>query len=217
MSERFTSESLSQFTELFDLNEIQKLQDLFSAATGVASIITEPDGTSITAPSGFCDLCKEIRNTEKGLYNCQKSDSVIGSPREDGPNIQRCLSAGLLDGGASIIVNGVHIADWLIGQVLEEDSKITDLLKYADELNIDRDIYRNKLAKVKRMSKQQFENVCDYLYLNAQLLSKYAVKNISLVQEINSKIKNEVTIKNLNIELEVEIKKRTDELIMTTN
>ena len=54
-----------KLSELFNLDEIQKLQDLFSAATGVASIITEPDGTPITKPSGFCSLCKEkIRKTQ---------------------------------------------------------------------------------------------------------------------------------------------------------
>lgn len=33
-----------KFSEIFDLDDIQKLQDLFSAATGVASSITDPDG-----------------------------------------------------------------------------------------------------------------------------------------------------------------------------
>ena len=46
-----------QFSDLFDLNELQKIQDLFSDATGVASIITRPDGTPITKPSNFCRLC----------------------------------------------------------------------------------------------------------------------------------------------------------------
>ena len=46
------------FEELFNLDDIQRLQDEFAEATGVASIITHPDGTPITAPSNFCRLCK---------------------------------------------------------------------------------------------------------------------------------------------------------------
>jgi len=46
-----------QFSDIFDINEIQHIQDLFSDATGVASIITHPDGTPITRPSNFCRLC----------------------------------------------------------------------------------------------------------------------------------------------------------------
>lgn len=216
MGETFSSDDTNiteyRFSELFDLNEIQKLQDLFSAAFGIASIITEPNGTPITEPSGFCSLCNEIRKTEKGLNNCMISDSIIGSPKKDGPKIQRCSSGGLLDGGASIVVEGRHIANWLIGQVLDEDYKMDDLLQYADVIGVKHDVYRNELIKVKRMSKQQFENVCNFLFLNAQQLSKYAIQSINLTHEINRKIINEVEIKNLNSELKIRVKQRTTQL-----
>ena len=174
MGETFTSDNYTKnanykFSELFELDEIQKLQDLFSAATGVASIITELDGTTITEPSGFCSLCEEIRKTEKGHNNCLRSDSHIGSPTKDGPRIQICLSGGLWDGGASIIVEGIHIANWLIGQVLDEEYIMDDLLQYADVIGVDHDVYRSKIMKVKRMSKQHFENVCNFLFFNARL------------------------------------------------
>lgn len=201
------------FSELFDLDEIQKIQDLFSAATGVASIITEPDGTPITEPSGFCSLCNEIiRKTEIGLRNCLISDSVIGSPDKDAPKIQRCLSGGLIDGGASIMVDGKHIANWLIGQVLDEDYEIEDLLTYADVIGVEREVYKNELLKVKRMSKLQFEHVCEFLFQYAGQLSKYIIKNIALTHEINRKLLNEAEINNINRELEIRVKRRTTQL-----
>lgn len=216
MSKVFTSSKNIddyKFSEIFDLNEIQKLQDLFSAATGVASLITGPDGTPITKPSGFCGLCNEIiRKTEKGLKNCLISDSIIGSPKEDGPRIQRCLSGGLIDAGASIIVGGKHIANWLIGQIIDEDCKMEDMLKYADEIGVERDIYKSELNKVRRMSKSQFEAVCNFLYLNAQQLSKHALKNISLTHEIDRRKVIEEEITNFNNELEIMIKQRTIQL-----
>ncbi|HBW35027.1 PocR ligand-binding domain-containing protein [Desulfosporosinus sp. BICA1-9] len=218
MIERLTTDSYTKikeyrFSELFDLKEIQKLQDLFSAATGVASIITEPDGTPITEPSGFCSLCNEIRKTEQGLKNCLISDSIIGSPNKEGPKIQRCFSAGLLDGGASIIVAGKHIANWLIGQVLdEEDYEMNDIVQYADVIGIKQDVFKNELAKVKRMPQVQFENISKFLFLNVQQLSKYALKNISLEHEIDKRIQSELEIKSLNSELELRIKRRTTQL-----
>jgi len=212
-SDDYMNTSGYKFSELFDIDEIQKLQDLFSATTGVASIITEPDGTPITKPSGFCCLCNEvIRGTKLGLKNCQISDSIIGSPQKDGPKIQRCLSGGLMDGGASIIIDGNHIASWLIGQVYDEDYKNEDLLQYADVIGVNRDIYLNELSKVKHMSSQQFENVCNLLYMNAQLLARYSVKNVSLTDEINKKLVNEVEMKNINVELESMVVDRTSQL-----
>ena len=45
--------STPQYSDLFSVEELQRLQDLFSNATGVASLITEPDGTPITKPTNF--------------------------------------------------------------------------------------------------------------------------------------------------------------------
>ena len=84
------------FDELFNLAEIQRIQDEFAAATGVASIITRPDGTPITGPSNFTYLCSEIiRKTEQGCSNCFKSDAALGRYHPDGPLVRPCLSGGL--------------------------------------------------------------------------------------------------------------------------
>ncbi|AFM39877.1 diguanylate cyclase (GGDEF) domain-containing protein,uncharacterized domain HDIG-containing protein [Desulfosporosinus acidiphilus SJ4] len=204
--------NIYKLSNLFDLREIQKLQDLFSAATGVASLITEPDGTPITEPSGFCNLCLAIRSTEKGLNNCRKSDSMMGSPQKDGPKIRRCSSGGLLDAGASIIVDGIHIANWLIGQVLDEDAAMEDLMKYTDEIGVKPEVSMDALKDVKRMSKLQFENICRFLFFHANQLSMYAAQNLLLIQEIGRRKIFETEIKNLNHDLELKIEERTLQL-----
>jgi CheY-like chemotaxis protein len=109
---------IPSFESLFDLKEIQDIQDSFAAATGVASIITDVEGKPITTPSNFCRLCRDIiRGTENGLFNCMQSDCIIGRYHEGGPVIQPCLSGGLWDAGVSVHVGRKHIANWLIGQV----------------------------------------------------------------------------------------------------
>src|SRR5664280_3161213 len=84
-----------KFEDVLNIDDIQRLQDLFADASGIASIITHPDGTPITNPSNFCRLCNSIiRKTEKGRANCFKSDAVIGNYRPSGPVVQSCLSGG---------------------------------------------------------------------------------------------------------------------------
>lgn len=167
------------FADIFDVSEIQQLQDAFSFATGVASIITDVDGTPITKPSSFCSLCfNVIRKTEKGLKNCMLCHSIIGRTKKDGPRIKKCFCGSLIDGGASIMVGDKHIANWRIGQILTSEYNIDDMLSYADEIGVERDIFINELDKVNRMSKQQFNKICDYLFFTTQLLSKLAIKNI---------------------------------------
>ena len=70
------------FETLFSVESMQALQDEFAAATGVASIITRPDGSPITRPSNFCRLCRDmIRQSEQGANNCCASSNVAGRSR----------------------------------------------------------------------------------------------------------------------------------------
>ena len=174
-----------QFFDLFNLEEIQRLQDLFSDATRVASIITHPDGTPITKPSNFCRLCNDIiRNTEKGCANCFKSDATLGSMNHSGPHIQQCLSAGLWDAGACISVGGKPIANWLIGQVRNEETDVELMLKYAGEIGVDLAEYKEALAEVPIMSVGQFKNIAEMLFAFVNDLSEKAYSNLQLNKHI---------------------------------
>jgi len=177
-----------QFSDIFDIHEIQQIQDLFSDATGVASIITNPDGTPITRPSNFCRLCNEIiRKTDIGLMNCFKSDAEIGRPNPSGTVIQQCLSGGLWDAGASIIVGGKHIANWLIGQVKNEELDLKQMLKYAAEIGADKESFLNALKEVPVMSKEKFEKVAKMLFSFASEISSKAYQNSQLKLSIDER------------------------------
>ena len=174
-----------QFSDIFDLKDIQSIQDLFADATGVASIITRPDGTPITNPSNFCRLCNEIiRKTDVGLTNCFKSDAEIGRPNPSGPVIQPCLSGGLWDAGASIIVGGKHIANWLIGQVKNEELDHQQMVQYAKEIGADQEDFINALKEVPVMSKKKLEKVAQMLFAFVNEISSKAYQNSQLTQSI---------------------------------
>jgi diguanylate cyclase (GGDEF)-like protein len=182
-----------KFEDLFEIEEMQKIQDSFSAATGVASLIVNSKGVPITKPSGFCDLCNAIRKTEQGLINCQISDMTIGSGIER-INSKQCLSGHLYDAGASIIVEGQLICSWLIGQVIIDGVSEEELLEYADVVGIDKEEYRKMLPGVKRMSLSQFEKLGDFLYINAKYLSDMAKQRLQLSREVEARIKKEKEI-----------------------
>jgi PAS domain S-box-containing protein len=184
------------FTDLFDIEAIQKIQDAFADATHVASLITHPDGTPITCPSNFCSLCMDIiRKTDKGLANCFYSDSVIGRQNPSGPVIQPCLSGGLWDAGASITLGGQHIANWMIGQVKNEAIDEERLVRYAHEIGADEDEFRKALQEVPVMSKEQFYKVSQALFLLANELSLKAYQNIQQARFITERKRAEEALK----------------------
>jgi len=179
-----------QFENVFILEDIQMLQDLFSNASGVASIITHPDGTPITKPSNFCRLCdKIIRKTEKGLAHCYQSDAMIGRYNPSGAIVWPCLNGGLWDAGASITVGGKHIANWLIGQVRNEILDEEKMINYADEIGADKDDFRKALNEVPVMSLEKFNNVANMLFAFANEISEKGYANLMLKKQIEERDK----------------------------
>ncbi len=176
------------FEDLFDPGDIQRIQDDFSAATGVASIITRPDGTPITRPSNFCRLCRDvIRCTEIGRRNCFHSDSALGGRHPGGPRIQPCLSGGLWDAGTSICVGDRHIANWLIGQVRDETQSEQGMLEYARTIGADETAFLEAFREVPVMSLARFTQVAQALFTLASQLSGAAYQNVQQARFIGER------------------------------
>jgi len=192
-----TTDAPIEFTDLFDIEEIQSIQDAFSSATGVASIITRPDGTPITTPSNFCRLCSEIiRGTEMGLANCMESDAVLGDSDPSGPVVHPCLSGGLWDAGASITLGGRHVANWLIGQVRNEAQDEDAILQYAEAIGADTEEFREALAEVPTMSLEQFERIAQALFFIANQLSVVAYQNVQQARLISERDQTEAALRD---------------------
>ncbi|WP_440950570.1 PocR ligand-binding domain-containing protein [Methanosphaerula subterraneus] len=166
-----------EFTDLFDIDEIQQIQDAFSDATGVASVIVTPEGTPITRPSNFRRLCAEV------IPGAQNGAST-GIP-----------SIALPDSGAPISAGDRQIATWQIGQVLIEGDDKETLLEYADRIGADRADCAEGLAGVPQMPREQFEKIAKALFLIARQISALALKNLQQSRMIAERMKAEADLK----------------------
>ena len=162
-----------QYTDFFKLEELQTIQDLFADATGVASVITHLDGTPITKPSNFCRLCESIvRQTPKGCKNCMKSDAVLSAQSNSLPLVQTCTSVGLMESSTQIIVHGVPVANWIIGQVRTPELDKVRMEQYAKEIGANVDDFMKALDEVPIMTKEQLFNVSKMLVFSAKQLAE---------------------------------------------
>lgn len=185
---------------LFTGIDIQNIQDEFSAVTGVASIITRPDGTPITQPSNFTRLCSEIiRCTETGLRNCYESDALLGKHNPDGPTIHRCHSGGLWDAGASITMEGTHVATWLIGQVRNEAQSEESMRDYARIIGVPEEEFLAAFREVPVMSQEQFEKIARFLFTMARELSASIVHNRQQDQYIEELKQSDLRLSKSNV------------------
>lgn len=170
--------------ELIDQKEIQRLQDLFAEASGVASIITYPDGTPITRPSNFNNLCTKIRTSGNGREKCMKSNEKLGKPKHGEPVLLPCLNCGLWHAGASITVGDEHVAIWIIGQVRIEGQDEQYLANRADEIGVNKDDLGREIKQVPVMSYEQFSKISKLLYAFAHEISDKATSKFKLKIEI---------------------------------
>ncbi|MBU2643901.1 PAS domain S-box protein [bacterium] len=185
------------FEDLFNPADIQQLQDDFARATGVSSIITQPDGTPITAPSNFSRLCNDIiRRTESGRINCFEANALLAKQDTDGPVNGLCPNCGLMCTGTKISMAGKHIASWLIGQVRDETRNAEQIRAYARELGVDQDEAEVAFYEVPAMSQVQFAKVTRALFTLASQIATIAFQNMQQARFITDRKVAEAALKD---------------------
>lgn len=177
-------------TELIDVELLQKIQDSFSNATDIASVMTDIEGTPITRASNSTGLCTLVRRTIKGKQNCKFSDKEIGKLafQEKKPVIKPCYSCGLYDAGTPIIVGNKVIAYWLIGQLRTKEISDVQIVKYAREIDAEEQQLLKEFNKLEVRDINQFHQIVEHQQVISQEISSLAYSNLKLAK-INEEIK----------------------------
>ena len=171
------SEDIS-LDKLFDIDELQKLQDQFSRAIGVSAVIAHLDGTPITREyevNRFCNFF--IRGNRKGRKECYQSDAALGRLALDKPAIHRCLGPGFWDGATVIKIREKPIGIWLLGPVRDLNQNEEDIRSYLRSIGADEEEAMKAYRDVPVMDQDRFQSLVDLLSFLANLLSTIAYQN----------------------------------------
>ena len=177
-----------ELKEFMDISKLQKIQDNFSDATGLAAIAVGNDGQYLTEGSNFTEFCmKYTRGSKEGNRRCVKCDN-------EGSGTYFC-HAGLMDFSVDIKVGDEKVGAIIGGQILPEAPDEEAFRKTARELGIDEDEYIAALNKVTISSEEkirlivnQLVNLEYYKYTNASMLHALQEKtqeSASFVDVIN--------------------------------
>lgn len=204
-------------TDLIDIHELQQLQDAFADANGVAATITQVNGEPITAPSNHSGVCCIIRQTEKGLANCIRSGKILGriSMKTDEPNYHSCHSVGFIDAAAPIVVDGVHIANWLIGQYCIGRVDERRIVSYAREIDADPKALLAAFRQMKKIPEQEFTAKLHFLWLMAGQISAMAYEKSNLQKMYTMLEKSQKELRQHKKYLEHLVGKKTQSLKKT--
>lgn len=163
-------------TDLIDVEVLQRIQDAFSAMTGMASLTTDKEGVPVTNGSNFTDFCMGYtRNSNIGRMRCEQCDKFGAHVTwENGkPNTYYC-HAGLIDYAAPIIADGKLVGCFIGGQVLTQKPDPVHIRKVAEEIEVDPDDFFAAAQKVHIMDKENIDNAAQFLYTIANVLSDMA-------------------------------------------
>ena len=206
---------LEQLTLLnvVDVQDLQKIQDSFANAIGVASLITDEQGTPITAPSNFCGVCELVRGTEVGRQHCQFSDRVLGEKARQlmEPTYEKCRSCGFVDASAPIIVGGKHVGNWLIGQTNVMNTTRESIEEYAREIGADVGAMLRAYDEMSNVSLERFERALELLWTLARKISTLGYGNLVLARDVaerkvvEQRLREQASLmRNKNMELEAQ-------------
>lgn len=199
-------------TELFDIDVLQRIQDAFSEYTGLAAIITNPDGIPVTKPSGFTYFCTNLtRSTRAGLLRCMECDSrgAFGTLEKGEPFVYKC-HAGLYDFAAPIMLEDMVIGCFIGGQAADEEIDGENLRNTAVSLGIDPQEYADAAKRVKHMAMADIERAATFLFKISKAMSLMAYRSYTLIKqskrvERDARIKAGYFVSNITSKIKAEM------------
>ena len=163
-------------SELLDVKSMSVIQEGFSKMTGMASVLTDENGTPITEVSNFSRFCFELtRSTAAGRTRCENCDRMGAKQtmRSGKAEVYTC-HAGLCDFAAPIIVDGRFMGAFVGGQVLMEEPDEEKIRATAKELGINPETYVEAVHEIPVLSRKTVEDAADFLCEIANVLSTMA-------------------------------------------
>lgn len=172
--------------DFVDISLLQRLQDTFAEAMGVAAVTVDRQGKPITQTSNFCKVCQMIRSTEVGLARCQRCDAEGGriAHERQKPYAYKC-AGGFLDAAAPLIIDGQYVGCILCGQVIPSDDPetfIQDILDRNLPLGLPAEAFEAEVRKIEPLPRERFKAAVEMLSLTANHIIEKGAANLTQSQ-----------------------------------
>ncbi|MBE0585370.1 MAG: diguanylate cyclase, partial [Desulfofustis sp.] len=168
----------------------------------------------ITRFSNYSRVCALIRQTEKGNANCARSGRILGELSLHGkqPACHFCHSIGFMDAAAPIVIDGVHLANWLIGQNCVGAVDAERIVTYAEEIGADQQQLLAAFDSMEKISEEEFRDKLDFLWLMANQISNQAYQHLRYQTMLVSLEQSKEELTAYKDKLEELVNQRTAEL-----
>lgn len=192
---------------LIDINAMQRIQDTFAKAMGVAAVTVDKSGTPVTHNSNFQPICQLIRSTPDGLARCMKSDAQGGTTAycSDKPEAYVCMG-GLVDVAAPITIEGEYLGCLLCGQVVlseDHESFIKDIVRRNASLGLPHKQLLAAAQQIPVIPRERLDAAVEMLMLTANHIIEIGMTNLSqarLLKEAQEKATLQAALQNAQMQ-----------------
>ena len=196
-------------SEVIDVDVLQKIQDYYSKATGLAVVTADYMGNPITKFSNFSKYCSLIRKDAECNDKCCYSDAHGGleAVRIDKPYIYTC-HGGLVDFAIPIVLEGQYFGSIMAGQV-KVDKESFDSKKCMKQ------VYNRWHDNTQVIDAYNNVPVISYEKLNAAANMMHIVANHIVEKGIANVYQEELNKKNIELLRETKIKSELEKALKT--
>jgi len=176
---KYHSEDIIDLKEILDIEKLSSLLEQLYSATGLANSIVDLKG-NIMHKAGWQSICTEFhRKHPISSQRCLESDTILANKLKEKEkySIYICHN-GMVDAANPIIIDGVHVANFFIGQFFFETPDKDFFIKQAEELGFDKDKYMQALEECRVYDKETIFRFLDFFSGLIEMVGEAALKTI---------------------------------------
>ena len=187
------------FREIVNIDELKKLFEAFSTATGFTTGLVDKTANEILIDTGWRDICVKFhRANSASAEHCKASGreltAGLNTPGEI--RISHCHN-GLVDGCTPIVIEGRHIANLATGQVLFAPPDIERFKEQARQFGYDEQAYLDALSEVPVVNEETFKAMLRFLSHLATTVAKIGLANLQSQKDRNEIANQEALLESL--------------------
>lgn len=186
-----------RLTDLFEMEDLQRLSESLSAALGMSAGITDENGMMLTNYVSCCEFCyKYVKSSEEGLRRCQACDKYGAElAKKNGSAQLYTCHTGLKNYAVPIVVDGQYLGCMVGGQILYEPLSEEQINACAEALDIQSEEYVEAAKRIPIISEEKLSNTADFLDNMVNMLFHKAYKQYESMQ-ISKAVEREAHMKS---------------------
>ncbi|MBR5337075.1 MAG: diguanylate cyclase [Lachnospiraceae bacterium] len=198
---------VSDFSNYFDLDKMQGLQNAVSKSQDIASLILDTEGNNITKPTRFsAGLIRIVKRNKKVDEYFDQGLMKQYRPSVRTPAVVRNKTGEMMSGCIPIIINDQKVATWIVGGVFDVDMMLPreHYEQLARDTGEDVDKFMEAIEDVHVMSKSDFLGIFEVVRLVAEQMAENLDKNLAQKVELMYKQELMTELEETNVALKVQ-------------